>query len=104
MTRTLIKLFVSILLACLPPLCSYFGWLPYSVGAMFSILLLSACFWIFEVIPGHATSLLVIFLEILLFSNPGKWEFLNLVRPINGKPLAPSVFLTAIADSAVILF
>lgn len=55
-------------------------------------------------IPGHATSLLVIFLEILLFSNPGKWEFLNLVRPINGKPLAPSVFLTAIADSAVILF
>ncbi|EPG75858.1 transporter, DASS family [Leptospira fainei serovar Hurstbridge str. BUT 6] len=104
MTNTFIKLLISVLLSFLPPLCSHFGLLPYSVGAMFSILLLAACFWIFEVIPGHATSLLVIFLEILLFSNPGKWEFLNLIRPIGGKNPAPNVFLAAIADSAVILF
>ncbi|MGJ4746679.1 SLC13 family permease [Leptospira sp. SA-E8] len=93
----------SILLACVPPVLSFYGYVPPSVGGMFFIFLIAAGLWIFEIIPGHATSILIIFSEIIIFSNPGKWEFL---KPYAGpgKPTAPAVFLASLADSAVVLF
>ncbi len=97
-------LVLSLLLSSIPLLLSFFGFLPASVGGMFFIFLLAAGFWIFEVIPGHATSILIILSEILLFSNPGKWEFLKPYHPGPGKSPAPAIFLASLADSAVILF
>lgn len=93
----------SILVACVPLLFSFYGYVPASVGGMFFIFLIAAGLWIFEIIPGHATSILIIFSEIILFSNPGKWEFL---KPYAGpvKPTPPAVFLASLADSAVVLF
>lgn len=70
---------------------------------MFFIFLIAAGLWIFEIIPGHATSILIIFAEIILFSNPGKWEFLKQYAG-PGKPNPPAVFLASLADSAVVLF
>ncbi|PJZ76662.1 SLC13 family permease [Leptospira neocaledonica] len=93
----------SILLACVPIVFSLYGYVPPSVGGMFFIFLIAAGLWIFEIIPGHATSILIIFSEIILFSNPGKWEFLKQYAG-SGKPSAPGVFLASLADSAVILF
>lgn len=93
----------SVLIACVPILFSFYDYLPPSVGGMFFIFLIAAGLWIFEVIPGHATSILIIFSEIILFSNPGKWEFLK-DYSVPGKPNAPGVFLVSLADSAVILF
>ncbi|MGJ4789684.1 SLC13 family permease [Leptospira koniambonensis] len=93
----------SILLACVPPLFSFYGYVPPSVGGMFFIFLISAGLWIFEIIPGHATSILIIFSEIILFSNPGKWEFLKQYAG-PGKATPPAVFLASLADSAVVLF
>ncbi|GBF38011.1 SLC13 family permease [Leptospira johnsonii] len=93
----------SILLACVPIVFSFYGYLPPSVGGMFFIFLIAAGLWIFEIIPGHATSILIIFSEVILFSNPGKWEFLKQYAG-PGKPSAPGVFLASLADSAVILF
>ncbi|TGK17299.1 DASS family sodium-coupled anion symporter [Leptospira fluminis] len=99
-----VKLLVSLILSSLPVFAAAQGWLPFPVGGMFFVFLLAACFWIFEVIPGHATSLLVILSEILLFSNPGKWEILQTFSRPGQKSPPPSVFLASIADSAVILF
>ncbi|TGN02207.1 SLC13 family permease [Leptospira dzoumogneensis] len=93
----------SILLACVPPVFSFYGYVPPSVGGMFFIFLISAGLWIFEIIPGHATSILIIFSEIIIFSNPGKWEFLKQYAG-PGKPTPPAVFLASLADSAVVLF
>ncbi|TGK03531.1 DASS family sodium-coupled anion symporter [Leptospira selangorensis] len=93
----------SILLASVPPLFSFYGYVPASVGGMFFIFLIAAGLWIFEIIPGHATSILIIFSEIILFSNPGKWEFLKQYAG-PGKPTPPAVFLASLADSAVVLF
>lgn len=93
----------SILLSFVPILFSFYGYVPPSVAGMFSIFLIAAGLWIFEIIPGHATSILIIFSEIILFSNPGKWEFLKEYSG-PGKPTTPSVFLASLADSAVILF
>ncbi|TGM94755.1 SLC13 family permease [Leptospira licerasiae] len=93
----------SLLLACIPPVFSFYGYVPQPVGGMFFIFLIAAGLWIFEIIPGHATSILIIFAEIILFSNPGKWEFLKQYAG-PGKPNPPAVFLASLADSAVILF
>lgn len=82
---------------------SFYGYVPQPVGAMFFIFLIAAGLWIFEIIPGHATSILIIFAEIILFSNPGKWEFLKQYAG-PGKPNPPAVFLASLADSAVVLF
>lgn len=93
----------SIVLACVPPVFSFYGYVPPSVGGMFFIFLIAAGLWIFEIIPGHATSILIIFSEIILFSNPGKWEFLKQYAG-PGKATPPAVFLASLADSAVVLF
>ncbi|PJZ49907.1 SLC13 family permease [Leptospira saintgironsiae] len=93
----------SIVLACVPPVFSFYGYVPASVGGMFFIFLIAAGLWIFEIIPGHATSILIIFSEIILFSNPGKWEFLKQYAG-PGKATPPAVFLASLADSAVVLF
>ncbi|TGL61653.1 SLC13 family permease [Leptospira sarikeiensis] len=94
---------LSLVVAAIPLYVSFLGYLPPSVGGMFFIFLTAAGLWIFEIIPGHATSILIILSEILLFSNPGKWEFL---KPYSGaeKPSPPGVFLASLADSAVVLF
>ncbi|WP_040507516.1 SLC13 family permease [Leptospira wolffii] len=99
-----IRLPVALLLSSIPLLLSFFGYLPPPVGGMFFIFFLAAGFWIFEIIPGHATSILIILAEILLFSNPGKWEILRPYHPGPGKNPVPGIFLSSLADSAVILF
>lgn len=43
---------------------------PLSVAIMICIFVLAAVFWVAEPIPGYATSILVIFLEIIFFANP----------------------------------
>ncbi|TGK00849.1 DASS family sodium-coupled anion symporter [Leptospira semungkisensis] len=94
----------SLLVALLPLVLSFYGFLPPSVGGMFFIFLCAAGLWIFEIIPGHATSILIILAEIILFSNPGKWDFLKQYQIPNTKSPAPAVFLASLADSAVVLF
>ncbi|MBM9577266.1 DASS family sodium-coupled anion symporter [Leptospira sp. 201903070] len=75
--------------------------IPFSVSVMISIFTLAALFWVTEPIPGYATSILILFLEIIFFANP--LDLLLFKLPQAKNPL-PSVFLSAIADSSIILF
>ncbi|WP_232371722.1 DASS family sodium-coupled anion symporter [Leptospira ainazelensis] len=75
--------------------------IPFPVSVMISIFTLAALFWVTEPIPGYATSILILFLEIIFFANP---LGLPLFKFTQGKNPAPSVFLSAIADSSIILF
>ncbi|WP_423789763.1 SLC13 family permease [Leptospira perolatii] len=95
---------ISLLIGAIPVFFYEIGKLPAPVAGMFSIFLLAACFWIFEVIPGHSTSIFVIIAEIILFANPGKWEILRPFQADSGKNPPVSAFLASIADSAVVLF
>lgn len=94
---------ILILLLCLSALFLIQLWLgvPFSVSVMLSIFTLAAVFWVLEPIPGYATSILILFLEILFFANP---LGLPLFQFNQGKNPSPSVFLSSIADSSIILF
>ncbi|AVV78636.1 Transporter, DASS family [Leptospira santarosai] len=75
--------------------------LPLSVAVMICIFILAAVFWVTEPIPGYATSILVIFLEVVFFANPiGIPDF---TFPKNKNPSA-AIFLSSLADSSIILF
>ncbi|ABJ75795.1 DASS family sodium-coupled anion symporter [Leptospira borgpetersenii] len=74
---------------------------PLSVAIMICIFVLAAVFWVAEPIPGYATSILVIFLEIIFFANP--IGIPGFVFPQNKNPSA-AVFLSSLADSSIILF
>ncbi|RHX78232.1 DASS family sodium-coupled anion symporter [Leptospira yasudae] len=75
--------------------------IPLGVAIMICIFCLAATFWVLEPIPGYATSILILFLEILFFANPAGIEALKFQQ---GKNPAVSVFLSSIADSSIILF
>ncbi|PJZ55316.1 DASS family sodium-coupled anion symporter [Leptospira adleri] len=94
---------ILILLLCLSGLFLVQLWLgvPFSVSVMLSIFTLAAVFWVMEPIPGYATSILILFLEIIFFANP---LGLPLFQFNPGKNPLPSVFLSSIADSSIILF
>ncbi|AOP33727.1 sodium:sulfate symporter [Leptospira tipperaryensis] len=94
---------ILIMLLCLGGLFFVQLWLgiPFSVSVMISIFTLAAVFWVTEPIPGYATSILIIFLEILFFANP---LGLPLLKVAQGKNPAASVFLSSIADSSILLF
>ncbi|TGK21386.1 DASS family sodium-coupled anion symporter [Leptospira kmetyi] len=74
---------------------------PLGVAIMICIFALAGIFWVTEPIPGYATSILVIFLEILFFANPMGIKELSFTT---GKNPAPSVFLSSLADSSIVLF
>ncbi|TGK14526.1 DASS family sodium-coupled anion symporter [Leptospira stimsonii] len=94
---------ILIILLCLSGLFFVQLWLgvPFSVSLMLSIFTLAGLFWILEPIPGYATSILILFLEIIFFANP---LGLPLFKFTEGKNPAVSVFLSSIADSSIILF
>lgn len=69
---------------------------------MAGILVLAAGLWMSEALPLFATSLLVIFLEMLLLANPGRWVGLGFAGPGTGP--AATFFLHAAVDGTVLLF
>lgn len=75
--------------------------IPIHVAIMISVFLIAAVFWVAEPIPGYATSVLILFVEILFLSNPLRLSFFEFET---GKNPAPAVFLSSIADSSIILF
>lgn len=75
--------------------------LPINVAIMNCIFVLAAVFWVFELIPGYATSILVIFLEIIFFANPIGVSYFEFHRSKNP---SIAIFLSALADSSIVLF
>lgn len=75
--------------------------LPINVAIMNCIFVLAALFWVFEPIPGYATSILVIFLEIIFFANPIGVSYFEFPRSKNP---SIAIFLSALADSSIVLF
>ncbi len=84
------------------------GWLFLQTGLpreavwMAGILLLAAGLWMSEAMPLFATSLLVVFLEMLLLANPGRWPGLGFADPAAAP--SPVFFLNASVDGTVLLF
>lgn len=76
--------------------------IPREAVWMAGILFLAAGLWMTEAIPLFATSLLVVFLEMLLLANPGGWRGLGFTDAAAGP--APAFFLNAAVDSTVLLF
>lgn len=76
--------------------------LPREAVWMAGILLLAAGLWMTEAIPLFATSLLVVFLEMLLLANPGRWPGLGFAEAGTGP--SPVFFLNASVDGTVLLF
>ncbi|AXR69243.1 DASS family sodium-coupled anion symporter [Leptospira mayottensis] len=74
---------------------------PLSIAIMICIFVLAAVFWVTEPIPGYATSILVIFLEIIFLANP--IGIPGFVFPQNKNP-SIAIFLSSLADSSIILF
>ncbi|XDD51564.1 DASS family sodium-coupled anion symporter [Leptospira sp. WS92.C1] len=102
MLKKISKTFACLLVVLIP----IFYWigigsLQLHVGLMLCIFFFAAIFWVIEPIPGFATSILILFVEILFFSNPLGIDALKFTQ---GKNTAPSVFLASIADSSIILF
>jgi solute carrier family 13 (sodium-dependent dicarboxylate transporter), member 2/3/5 len=68
------KLFIGLLLGlagfCLP-LLFHFDGLSFAGHITMGIFLMAAAFWMFEPIPIYSTSMLVIFLQVVLLSNQG---------------------------------
>lgn len=54
--------------------------LPINVAIMNCIFVLAALFWVLEPIPGYATSILVIFLEIIFLQILSVFPILNFLE------------------------
>ncbi len=76
------------------------GW-PREQAFMTAILLAAAAFWITEVIPLFATSVLIVIAEILLLANPGGWSALGFAA---GEGPSFTAVLNAAVDSTLVLF
>lgn len=66
---------------------------------MLGILLLAIVLWISEVIPGYATGLVIILLQLLFLSDKGVSLFLNGPAPLNSKAV-----MASFASPIIILF
>lgn len=65
-----------------------------------SIFILAAVFWMFETIPIYSTSILVIFLEVILLSAEGFITFSGMEY----SPVPFQMFIATLADPIIILF
>ncbi len=65
-----------------------------------SIFILAAIFWMFETIPIYSTSILVIFLEVILLSAEGLISHTD----ASYSPVAYTQFVATLADPIIILF
>jgi sodium-dependent dicarboxylate transporter 2/3/5 len=65
-----------------------------------SIFILAAVFWMFETIPIYSTSILVIFLEVILLSAEGLISHSD----ASYSPVAYTQFVATLADPIIILF
>ena len=65
-----------------------------------SIFILAAVFWMFETIPIYSTSILVIFLEVILLSAEGFTNFSGMAYT----PVSYQTFIATLADPIIILF
>jgi sodium-dependent dicarboxylate transporter 2/3/5 len=68
---------------------------------MAAIFVLAAALWVTEALPLYATSLLVIGLQALLLSNPGRWPGLGFE---NGTSPSFTEIINAAADPVLVLF
>lgn len=67
MKRNLISIVLTLLTVGILFLIQVRFGLPINIAIMNCIFVLAAVFWVLEPIPGYATSILVIFLEIIFF-------------------------------------
>lgn len=65
-----------------------------------SIFIIAAVFWLFEAIPIYSTSILVIFLEVILLSAEGFISYTG----IEYSPVPYQQFIATLADPIIILF
>ncbi len=66
-----------------------------------AIFLLAAVFWMFEPVPIYATSLLVIFLQVMLLSSEGAWVSLGFA---NYEGVSFTTFTSTLAHPIILLF
>lgn len=101
MKRNLISMVLTLLTVGILFLIQVRFGLPINIAIMNCIFVLAAVFWVLEPIPGYATSILVIFLEIIFFANPIGVSYFEFPR--NKNP-STAVFLSSLADSSIVLF
>ncbi len=100
MTKTkLAGLILGIVGFCIPLIVQFPG-LSLPGHLAMSIFILAAVFWMFETIPIYSTSILVIFLEVVLLSAEG---FINF-SGMEYSPVPYQTFIATLADPIIILF
>lgn len=65
-----------------------------------SIFLMAAVFWMFETIPIYSTSILVIFLQVVLLSADGLIDYSSMMY----EPGSFTLYVSTLADPIIILF
>ncbi len=101
------QIFIYLLCFGLPILCvllplAYFPIPDLSISEqrVIAIFILAAFCWILEPIPIHATSILIIFLELVLISDSG-WQWL---RPAEDELLSHKEIISTFASPIIMLF
>lgn len=92
-------LILGIIGFCIPLIVQFPG-LSLPGHLAMSIFILAAVFWMFETIPIYSTSILVIFLEVILLSAEG---FINF-SGMEYSPVPFQTFIATLADPIIILF
>ena len=98
--KQLIGLIIGVVGLIIPFFLSIEG-LSYAGHVALGIFFLAAAFWMLEPFPIYATSVLVIFLQILLLSKQG---FLFQEDSVNYTPDAYTAFIGTLASPIIILF
>ncbi len=102
--KAILSIAIPILLLVVP-----LNWIPLEgittiEQRVIALFFFAALFWILEPIPIYATSLMIIFLELVLLSDKGLNFIINEEAPLFGTTIAYSEILHTFASPIIILF
>lgn len=103
--KLFISIFVPVLILCLPS-----AWIPIEnltiiEHRFIALFVLAAMMWILEPVPVYTTSLLIIFLELIMCSNKSLFFFkVDAENPVSGTPLKYNDIMATFSSPIILLF
>ena len=104
LVKTIISIAIPVLVLIIPTDYLPFEGMTVVEHRVIAIFLFAALAWILEPIPIHSTSLMIIFLELVLISDKGLKMIINQGDKSFGEPLSYGPILQTFASPIIILF